>query len=253
MKKRRGRLISALLAATALLLAGACLYSGLLFPAQADTPDRDQYYDMVAQCISEDINPLSDEDIELMVRKRLGSFALTEAETDAIINVLDGEEVSDVYRDLYLISLFEYDCNTKENHATSYYSVEDNTVHIGKNVAPNNFIATFFHESGHAIQVSLWDKDSEAADKAEAFRFCTETEIYKALFEDVENEILSCAEALDEGNLSSKELQAVADAFINASFEPVYAFRSPRLMMISGLNSSICFFISFLCVKYREA
>ena len=60
----------------------------------------------------------------------------------------------------------------------------------------------------------------------------------------MENEILSCAEALDEQDLSNKELQAVADAFINASIEPVYNTDDlPDPDLISDICSKVAQFM----------
>ena len=178
------------------------------------------YYSKVLECIQNDMNPLDDSTVEQTVRQRLEDFDLTDEESEAVILTLKKDQTDPDYRNLYLISLYDYKCSTKENHATSYYSDGDNTVHIGRDVAPNNFINIFFHESAHAIHLNL--KNSEGSDAA---RSQIEQKIYDALLNDVRNSImdrLSSLSAEDEETYTAEQLLMIADSFVNAAAQPEF-------------------------------
>ena len=182
---------------------------------------QEQYYFRVLECINNDINPLDDMEIEQTVRTRLKDFELTQEEADAVIITLKKEQTAPDYRNLYLISLFDYKCSTKENHATSYYSDQDNTVHIGRDVAPNNFINVFFHESAHAIHLNLNGNDDSYASS----RQLAGQKIYDALTADVRNSItdrLSDMSSEDDEAYTAAQMQIIAGSFINGEAEPLF-------------------------------
>lgn len=219
MKHNFRRLIPAILAALVVLPVCLGFFAGSVFSDSAKEADIASYYEKLTGCIEQDLNPLADEEIIRLLKQRFSEFKLTQDEAQAIIATLNNEQVDSEYRNLYLLCVYDYECNTKENHATSYYSADDNTVHIGKNVAPNNFLATFFHESGHAIQISLWDREADYEDKAETFAFPAEQDIYDAVVQDVKQMIGECVDELSgtrEASYSPEQKKLIADAFVNA-------------------------------------
>ena len=186
---------------------------------------QEQYYSRVIECINNDINPYMTVQFDTLmdIIDILGGIEieLTQEEADAVIITLKKEQTAPDYRNLYLISLFDYKCSTKENHATSYYSDQDNTVHIGRDVAPNNFINVFFHESAHAIHLNLNGNDDSYASS----RQLAGQKIYDALTADVRNSItdrLSDMSSEDDEAYTAAQMQIIAGSFINGEAEPLF-------------------------------
>ena len=120
--------------------------------------DDAKYYEMLNQYMLAGDNPLDDEKLCEYIVRRMGRFAVQTYDAQGFIDILN--RAPGLYRNLYLISIADYDLgnlytNKRPDEAAAYYSGWSNTITI-QNYAYNSkggqtLTTTFFHESGHAI------------------------------------------------------------------------------------------------------
>lgn len=182
-----------------------------------DSKKLELYYKKLLEAIDKKENPLDDDYIYAMVYTHLAegnlqyNDELSRSERDIVLETLMNAPAQ--YRDLYLLSLFNYNISINEDGGKALYRTGDNTVHIGKDIVPNHFTDTFFHESGHAIQETLWG-DGDTLRQLPNFE--SEYNVGDSVIVDVEDKIRETAEKISlTPSLSDVEKQQLIDAFTN--------------------------------------
>lgn len=145
-------------------------------------PVRDVYYKRLLRCIQLDENPLTDPVIHGIISDRLSAAGFSDSRIKNILTALNCGEKT--YRDLYLLSFFNYGIALDQNIGNSAYS--NGMIKIKDS---DDSTTSFLHESGHAL---------DGSDVVEGVE-----EEYLALItfsvnEDVRNRIVTCLRNFDK-------------------------------------------------------
>ena len=120
--------------------------------------DDTKYYEMLNQYMLAGDNPLDDEKLSEYIVRRMGRFAVQTSDAQVFVETLSRAPA--LYRNLYLVSIADYDLgnlytNKQPDEAGAYYDNWTNTITIQNYLYNSNsgpaLTTTFFHESGHAI------------------------------------------------------------------------------------------------------
>lgn len=137
---------------------GRCVKCG--FIEYLELPeDEKNYYNILLYSIESGKNPMKNDEFVRVLRNRFESEGMTGKyawEANAIIEMLYNAD--ELYRNLYLLSVFNYNAevNTK---GVAEYNVLTNRFEVSTDCAFNDdkFLSTYFHESGHGIELNLWE------------------------------------------------------------------------------------------------
>ena len=177
---------------------------------------------------------MEDDRVKMIVRERLLDAGMTEKQADRVIRVLN--DAPERYRNLYLLALMNYESVIT---VESQYSNGDNWLRMYWNKPVDEFDPTYFHESGHAVQLSpdgkknVNDEEQVPVDEETARMynswgmidaFCTD-QVYDAIRRDTENYIRDQIAIISEQNhipFSENDYKRIIDAFINPDRSQVY-------------------------------
>ena len=173
------------------------------------------YYKRLFQKIAEGVNPLKDDILYQILKRHMNESGLTDDEFYRIVVVLD--DAPEIYRNLYLLTLFQYELKANVAGDKCYYSRIYNTLQMQPQ-SYDHFIDTFFHESGYAAQFYNWGYYAHPPLERGYFTE-SENEIYGILKNDVEDKLKALLEEANEStesSLTEQQIQALLDTFISA-------------------------------------
>ena len=193
--------------------------------------NRDQYYRNLLLHHKNKENPMDDPSIVDFLKQYYEQkiMDISDGKTkkqDQINTILDVlKNAPREYQELYLFSLFNY------NLIGNYTFIEDNqikstcffmgpnkkddgnTLYMNKLCTKKKYSDTFFHESGHAIELTLTDPNAKTWE--DFFKFPQlELKIQECLKNDVRQKILDYLREVDN-SLTENERNIIANAFIN--------------------------------------
>ncbi len=131
--------------------------------------NRESYYSLLNQLRKAKKNPLKDPVFKRMISNILAGALKREEddsylkEVEELLNAL--EKADTTYQMIYLYGIFGYEFGDLSNETgRTAYSGDENKVYISKGFRSggddeDNFLDTFFHESGHASQLNPSIKD----------------------------------------------------------------------------------------------
>lgn len=202
---------------------GRCVKCGYIKDDSGLPEEEKKYYGILLNSIQQSADPMENDEFVKELRKRFeaqgmkGKYAW---EADAVIQALN--DADELYRNLYLLSVFNYNAkiNTK---GVGSYSVDKNRLEVSKDSAINKgtFLATFFHESGHGIEMNLWEfADFDLFTNSIKSFDTREKSIDAALYQDVENTIRRTIDETLDGSekdlqLPEEDIQEIINALIN--------------------------------------
>lgn len=206
-----------------------CILCGYVGADSGITLAEKRYYEHLMNHIHAGENPLEDRNNEFVqiLRERLRSGGLSDAEVNKVVSTLSDAPAK--YRDLYLMALFNYSISRKKGSGSLYttsWGTPSNSITLGTSFA-DNFITTFCHESGHAIERNLQFLDDK--DKVIIVRPDLKSSVFKiqeALFDDVR--ALIRQEVITQyGSTLSDE--SIVDAFVNGDAQEKGLFGSRKV------------------------
>ncbi len=169
------------------------------------TDEKEEYLNMLAFLLKTGRDPM-DIGVSVLpqiIRKRLQSSGVNVGDTDTIINIL--RNADPIYRDIYLLSFYDYNIQNDECDGTPEFKMADNTLHMKNLTSAMDFADVFLHESGHAVQESQ-QKKSLSDDQTflshplhstmAKIEYCLEQDIREKIIDTVKN--LSKETFLDE-------------------------------------------------------
>ena len=192
--------------------------------------DADLYYALLMTCLRAGEDPLEDETFVKMLQDRYREQNFTDTQITGIINILKHADA--LYRDLYLLSFYEYTMFGMQETGSGYID-PPNAAFVSAASSAQSFLGTYFHEAGHGLHMSQWDltghpireiMQSEGWEEAAkgAGNAELEASVMEAIRQDVRNLILTRLEELaeDEGDtLTEAQKGKIADALISADEE----------------------------------
>ena len=192
--------------------------------------EMDQYYTCLMSLLRAGEDPLEDEAFVELLQHRYREQNFTDTQITGIINILGHADA--LYRDLYLLSFYEYTMFGMQETGSGYID-PPNAAFVSAASSAQSFFGTYFHEAGHGLHMSQWDltghpireiMQSEGWEEAaaQAGNVDLETEVMEAIRKDVRNLILTRLEELaaDEGDeLTEEQKGRIADALISADEE----------------------------------
>ena len=194
---------------------GRCVRCGYVGEDSEVDIEQKRYYEKLLNYIKGNINPLNDKAIVETIEKQFKAGGLKEAEINTTIDIL--KKAPTKYRDLYLLSLFNYDLQINGSEGAFYsWPWNENAINM-KPTNSDDFSHTFFHESGHAIELNIyWPQDGFATSIEESITD-VEERIQSALFSDVETLIRTTVRTLYGDDLQQNDENAIVNALINAN------------------------------------
>ena len=189
-----------------------------------------QYFSLLIPMLKAGEDPMENEAFTDLLLHRYREQNFTDAQITGIINIL--KHADDLYRDLYLLSFYEYTMFGMQT-AGSGYSDPPNAAFVSAASSAQSFFGTFFHEAGHGLHMSQWDLSGhllrdvmqtegwEAA-ASQAGNTDLETQVMDAIRLDVRSLILTRLDELaqEKGDtLTEAQKGLIADALVNGEAE----------------------------------
>ena len=144
----------------------------------------DQYFDQLLMYMMNGEDPLSNGSICNYLVRRICRFAVQPGDAQDFVDKLKTSPA--LYRNLYLISITDYDLGNlymdkQPNKAAAYYDPNDKQIHIQNyfysSTEHGNHTVTFFHESGHALDYNTGN--NQIGNSSELFsRLKNDLEVY---------------------------------------------------------------------------
>lgn len=192
--------------------------------------EMDVYFASLLPILRAGENPLEDEAFVRLLQHRYREQNFTDTQITGIINILNHADA--LYRDLYLLSFYEYNMFGMQETGSGYTG-PPNAAFVSAASSAQSFLATYFHEAGHGLHMSQWDfadhsireiMQSEGWENAAkgAGNTDLETAIMEAIRQDVRSLILTRLEELSEkegDRLTEEQKEQIADALINPDEE----------------------------------
>ena len=188
---------------------GKCIFCGY------QLNDEALYLGYLKEDKRNSINPMYDSRVTDFMWKRFEDAGFTVQQWKEIYNVL--EKAPEKYRDIYPFSFFSYisrgNLQPETEEDICNYDGYTDILSIYDNIRPDDsFSAVFFHESGHAVQLHLWDYSlyqSKTIDKNNIYDalaktspfFEIESQIMEDLSQDVRNHIREYIEQKKMGSI----------------------------------------------------
>ena len=192
--------------------------------------ETDQYFRCLMPYLRRGEDPMQDETFTDLLEQRFREQNFTDTQISGTINIL--KHADPLYRDLYLLSFYEYTMFGMQETGSGYIN-PPNAAFVSAASSATSFSGTYFHEAGHGIHMSQWNLDEhpiqeiiltegwqEAA--APAGNTDLEAQIMDAIQMDVRNRILEKLSELaeQEGDvLTAGQMNQIADALVNGDAE----------------------------------
>ena len=193
---------------------------------------QEGYYRRLLESIKAGENPLNDEVFKAVLEKHLLDGAISSAHAQKILNTLNA--APDTYRDLYLLSLFNYQLGITTGSESQYDSTV-NELQMKVKIPEKTYEIEFFHESGHALLMSpllhfinenenlarghnVYPKEGEYHENDERIGAVYDHitgDLFEALKADTEKLIRKELRTQYSDYLTEEEVQRIIDAFIS--------------------------------------
>ena len=192
--------------------------------------EADAYFALLLPYLQEGKNPLQDEALTVLLQNRYREQNFTDTQITGIISIL--KRADPLYRDLYLLSFYEYTMFGMQSSGSGYID-PPNAAFVSAASSAGSFSGTYFHEAGHGLHMSQWNLQeypireiilTEGWQKAAEPAGNTDLEqlVMDAIARDVRSMILTRLKELADRNgdsLTEKQQDQIADALINGDEE----------------------------------
>ena len=192
--------------------------------------ELNQYFALLMPVLRAGDDPLEDDAFVQLLQQRFREQNFTDTQITGIINILKHADA--LYRDLYLLSFYEYTMFGMQETGSGYID-PPNAAFVSAASSAQSFLGTYFHEAGHGLHMSQWDLEGhpireimqtegweEAA--SQAGNIDLEAAVMESIRQDVRNRILAQLETLaaEAGDtLTGEQKDKIVDALVSADSE----------------------------------
>ena len=159
-------------------------------------------------------NPMDNADFVAMMRADLLNSGVRTSVADKIIQTI--RTAPELYRNLYVYSYATYRRNGNavlKDFTVSYFAPNTNMIYMDGTEADDEYLQTWFHESGHAIDWNAGMLRYDQNHKADYNYYNYNETVYQLLQSDVADYIATCAQALKitDSGLVTRIVTAICD------------------------------------------